>query len=214
MSLAGRAFARVRPRLPMVLRDPPELFLAKNSALRTTGWLRSRREHASVDDAGEPIPWITYAAMRFLEPRVGKDLRVFEFGSGYSTLWWAKRVNRVVAVEHDAEWHKRMADRVPVNADLRFAVGDDYIRSAIGETYDIIVNDGIRRPDCAIHSVKSLRPGGVYVWDNTNERADEDGHRYLEQAGFKRLDFWGMCPLMVMESCTSVFYREKNCLAI
>ena len=78
MSLAGRAFARVRPRLPMVLRDPPELFLAKNSALRTTGWLRSRREHASVDDAGEPIPWITYAAMRFLEPRVGKDLRVFE----------------------------------------------------------------------------------------------------------------------------------------
>jgi len=92
--------------------------------------------------------------------------------------------------------------------------GDDYIRSAIGETYDIIVNDGIRRPDCAIHSVKSLRPGGVYVWDNTNERADEDGHRYLEQAGFKRLDFWGMCPLMVMESCTSVFYRGKNCLAI
>jgi hypothetical protein len=191
-----------------------ELLFARNSVLVTTGWRRSRHELASVDANGEPIPWITYPALRFLEPRIDRRFKVFEFGSGLSTLWWAKRASEVVSVEHDAEWHRIVARRLPTNASLLLADGDDYVRAASGRTYDIIVNDGIRRPDCARNGIAALAPDGVMVWDNTDESGDRDGHEFMEASGFKRLDFWGFGPLMVRESCTTIFYRPDNCLGI
>lgn len=209
----GRTFARIRPHLPGILRDPLELFLAKNSVIQTTGWLRSRHEGASVDSKGEPIPWITYPAIRFLETRIDKNFKVFEFGSGLSTLWWAKKVAEIVSVEHDRRWHERVSKMAPLNVSLLFAEGDEYVQSAKG-SYDIIVIDGIRRAECAEASIASLSSGGVFLWDNTNEQDDHDGHRLLEALGFKRLDFWGFGPLMVVEWCTSLFYRPKNCLGI
>jgi hypothetical protein len=210
----GQLFARVRNRIPAKLRDPVELLFAKNSVLRTTGWHRSRQEMASVDAAGEPIPWITYPAIRFLEPRIKKNFRVFEFGSGLSTLWWAKRVSQVVSVEHDKEWHRLVSERAPDNVRYLFADGETYVQSAAGEQYEIIVVDGIRRSDCGRAAVQSLSKSGVVLWDNTNEEDDRDGHDFMERQGFRRIDFWGFGPLMAMEWCTTVFYRPDNCLGI
>lgn len=210
----GRTFAKVRDRMPSFVRNPAELFLAKNSVLRTTGWLRSRRQKSSVNADGEPIPWITYPAIRFLEQRVQRSFRVFEFGSGLSTLWWAKRVSSVTSVEHDNEWHERVAQILPPNASIMFADGDAYVQSATGQHFDIVVVDGIRRPDCAMASISSLSHDGVILWDNTDELADRAGHLFMEEAGFKRLDFFGFGPLMVRESCTTIFYRPVNCLGI
>lgn len=210
----GRMFTRFRQRLPATTRNLAELFLAKNSVLQTTGWSRSRSEMRSVDAEGKPIPWITYPAIRFLEPRVQKSFKVFEFGSGASTLWWAERVSRIDPVEHDQEWRDRVASSLPANAFLKFADGDAYVQGAQGGQYDIIVIDGIRRPECGMSSVSSLAPGGVILWDNTDEVADGAGHLAMEENDFKRLDFWGFGPLMVRESCTSIFYRPVNCLDI
>jgi hypothetical protein len=210
----GRTFARVRNQIPATLRDPLELLLAKNSVLRTTGWQRSRKDLAAVDARGEPIPWITYPAIRFLAPRIQQHLKVFEFGSGYSTLWWARRVSQITSVEHDAEWHRIVAAQAPGNVTLLHAKGDEYVRAAIGKKWDIIVNDGICRPDCARNAIDSLAAGGVLIWDNTDEIEDRDGHDFMDQSGFRRIDFWGLGPLMVCESCTTVFYRTVNCLGI
>lgn len=213
-SWKGRTFARIRERLPTAIRNPVELFLAKNSVLHTTGWLRSRKEMRSVNADGGPIPWITYPAIRFLEQRVQKPFKVFEFGSGFSTLWWAKRVSSVTSVEHDKAWLDRVALGLPANASISFAEGEIYVQSAQGGHYDIIVIDGIRRPDCGRNSLSALRPGGVVLWDNTDEVTDQSGHLFMEEAGFKRLDFFGFGPLMVRESCTTIFYRPDNCLDI
>jgi hypothetical protein len=214
MALAGTTFARLRNRIPAVVRDPLELFLAKNSMLATTGWLRSRRELASVDAKGRPVPWVTYPAIRFLGPRIKPSFSVFEFGSGLSTFWWAERAGQVTSVEHDREWHARVVAKAPPNASVMLADAKRYVTAASGQTYDIIVNDGIRRPDCARHAISSLAPAGVMVWDNTDEVQDRSGHDFMDAAGFRRLDFWGLGPLMVHESCTTVFYRPNNCLGI
>lgn len=210
----GRTFARVRERVPSFVRNPAELFLAKNSVLRTTGWLRSRQEKRPVNADGEPIPWIAYPALRFLEARVQKSFKVFEFGSGMSTLWWAKRVSSVNSVEHDKDWYDRVAPSLPPNASITFADGEEYVQSAAGQDFDIVVVDGIQRPDCAMNSISSLSHDGVILWDNTDELADRAGHVFMEEAGFKRLDFFGFGPLMVRESCTTIFYRPVNCLGI
>ncbi len=73
-----------------------------NSFLRNAGWFRSFREWRSVDEAGRPLPWLTYAFLHFFEPRLNPDFRMFEYGCGFSTLWYAARVKNIVAVENNA----------------------------------------------------------------------------------------------------------------
>ena len=53
--------------------------------------------------------------MRLLERVAQPHLKVFEYGAGNSSLWWAARVAEVVSVEHDAAWAGRVAARAPKN---------------------------------------------------------------------------------------------------
>lgn len=65
------------------------------------GWFKSRKTGSPVGKDDEPIPWMTYPFIDFIEPRLNKNLIVFEFGSGNSTLFFSKRTGRVVSVDHD-----------------------------------------------------------------------------------------------------------------
>jgi hypothetical protein len=49
-------------------------------------------------------PWITFSAIDFLEKTLTKEMRVYEYGMGGSTLFFAKRVKEIVSVEHDETW--------------------------------------------------------------------------------------------------------------
>ena len=65
--------------------------LKKSSALEACGWYASARANSAVNARGDPIPWITYPAIEFLQERVRPDWDVFEYGSGNSTRWYAAR---------------------------------------------------------------------------------------------------------------------------
>jgi len=71
---------------------------------------------AGQDDKRSPIdmriPWMTYRCIAFLEKIVMKDWKIFEYGSGGSTLFFAERCGELVSVEHDAEWGKAVHDAV------------------------------------------------------------------------------------------------------
>jgi Methyltransferase domain len=61
------------------------------------------------------VPWITYPAFRQLQRMVKPEARVFEYGCGGSSLWWASRVAEVISVEHNADWAARVAQTAPAN---------------------------------------------------------------------------------------------------
>ncbi len=54
--------------------------------------------------AEQELPWITYAGIDFLNRVLAPDMRVFEWGVGGSTLFFARRVRNLVSVEHDPNW--------------------------------------------------------------------------------------------------------------
>ncbi len=54
----------------------------------------------------------------------------------------------------------------------------------------------------------------MVIWDNSDRSDYEEGYEFLLGQGFRRLDFYGLGPINVMASCTSVFYREQNCLGL
>ena len=64
--------------------------------------------------AMEPAaPWLVLSAVRDLDAAIGPDARGFEWGSGRSTIYFAKRLKTLVSLDHDAAWHPR------VQADLK-----------------------------------------------------------------------------------------------
>jgi hypothetical protein len=66
------------------------------------------RWRTSLKEKSNPLkdeqPWITFSALDFLEKTLTKDMRVYEYGMGGSTLFFAKRVKEIVSVEHDKKW--------------------------------------------------------------------------------------------------------------
>lgn len=92
-------------------------------------------------------PWITFAAAAFIESRLSPSARVFEWGSGGSSLFFARRVAAVVSVEHDAPWFELVRETMrmrglenwegylelprpdPSAAHRRADAGDSYVSS-------------------------------------------------------------------------------------
>ena len=68
-------------------------------------YLRSARQKVPIDRRGRPVPWYTWPAVEYLEQLDFSGRKVFEYGSGNSTLWWAERVREVISCEHDPVWH-------------------------------------------------------------------------------------------------------------
>jgi precorrin-6B methylase 2 len=190
----------------------------RGSYLRSSGWLASRLRGMPLDCAGEPIPWITYPSLVFLQQRVRHDMSVFEFGSGASTLWWAKRVRRVVSCEHDESWFARTRATVPAHVHLSHVPLEEqqYAREILRypDSFDIIVIDGRDRIECARNSIGALRAGGVILWDNSDRSEYQPAYEMLHSLGFRRLDFVGMGPLNEYQWGTTIFYRDGNCLGI
>jgi predicted O-methyltransferase YrrM len=63
----------------------------------------------------EAVPWITFGAARFLDSVIRRDWKIFEYGSGGSTLYLAGRAGQLVSIEHDPAW----ADKVRVELERR-----------------------------------------------------------------------------------------------
>jgi hypothetical protein len=169
---------------------------------RGYGHARSVRERESVDRAGRPLPWYSYASLHWLDQLDLSRLDVFEYGSGNSTRWWAQRCGTLTSVEHDAEWHAKVAGLLPSAVGYRLE-GDTaaYVDACVGD-YDVIIVDGEHRYDCAVHAVEHLRPGGVIIVDNADWMWNTTA--YLRAAGFLQVDFVGPGPINDYAWATSV----------
>jgi len=80
-------------------------------------------EDSASGPLASALPWLTFDAIAFLAGQVGGHMRVFEYGSGGSTLFFAARAARVVSVEHDRLWSERvqstLVERGCTNCELR-----------------------------------------------------------------------------------------------
>jgi len=68
------------------------------SYLTKRGWFQSL-DGVPRNNEG-PVPWITYPAFRQLQRMIKPGLKVFEYGCGASSLWWADHAAEVTSVEH------------------------------------------------------------------------------------------------------------------
>lgn len=207
-------------RLEGIPRSPKELeqSLRLLGVLRKVGFQTSARNNMSLDGDGKPVPWWTHAANEWVKPRIRSTDRVFEYGSGASTLWLAQHAKSVVSVEHDVAWYEKVRATLPDNAQVvlqpsRGETSDDIsapyaacIRD-YGPPFDIIVVDGMERNACARLASTMLSDSGIVIFDNSHRQSYRDGMNALAAAGFWRLDFSGCVRDLGL---TSIFGRDAG----
>jgi len=190
-----------------------------NSYCHITGYLASLGMPEPVDARGEPVPWVCYGLIAFLRERLTPDLSVFEFGSGSSTLFFARRVARVRSVEHDRRWLERNRARCPANVALLHRPARDprgYADAILeqGERFDLVFVDGLERVACLANALRSLTPGGVVLLDDSQRPEHVAAAGLAGDLGFRRLAFEGLKPGGFSLEQSTLFYRDGNCLGV
>ncbi|HMR18622.1 MAG TPA: FkbM family methyltransferase, partial [Sphingobacterium sp.] len=166
-----------------------------------------------------PIPWLTYSFLDFLDGRLHNDMTLFEYGSGNSTLFFAKHVKYVRSIEHDRAWYDKVKTSAPENVMISHIPMEnisDYERAITLEPqlYDIILIDGRRRVACLKNAVDQLSERGVIILDDSEREEYSEAFTFLQERGFKHLPFSGIAIGAIHNKSTTVFYRANNTLAI
>src|SRR5207245_4849460 len=58
------------------------------------------------------LPWFSYGAIDFLADHLTPEMEVCEYGSGGSTLFFARRTRGVFSIEDNATWFALVTNRV------------------------------------------------------------------------------------------------------
>jgi predicted O-methyltransferase YrrM len=183
--------------------------------------------HSPLADA---IPMMTFDAIAWLRAYLLPHMHIFEYGSGGSTVFFTRRVERLVSIEHDPEWYARTKERLgmanpdrltyvlrlpePGSAEV-FGSTDARYRDMSFESYvraiddypdasfDLASVDGRARSACLTRAVRKVKPGGFVLLDNSDR--DEYMSAMTELERFERTDFRGLAPYSTDICQTSVW---------
>jgi SAM-dependent methyltransferase len=132
------------------------------------------------------IPWFSYAAVDWLDDYLQPHMTVCEYGSGGSTLFFARRARSVLSIESDPKWfelvNRRLQKQELRNATLRLHPFDfksaegfehsAYLHAIPDDRFDVIVVDGMEewtpvRPMCFYKAEARVRSGGIIIVDDS-----------------------------------------------
>lgn len=113
------------------------------------------------DQYGIRMPWYTSGMLEILDKMDLKGKKIFEYGVGYSTLWFRSRGAVVYGVDSNSFWAIEMGVE-------HYEDKSNYLMAIImnPHDFDIVVIDGIFRDDCTEWALKRLNTGGILIIDN------------------------------------------------
>lgn len=218
----GRALARLRLLDP----HPP----AREHRLRH--WAHSlTRVYDSLAIAELDVPWWTYRAIDAVEAWLAareRGVRVFEYGSGASTLWLARRAAEVHSVEHDRQFGDRIRPAIEGAGNVDFRIVEpvacaapavpsakegysgldfsEYVAAIheVGGDFDLIVIDGRAREACLEAAVHHLAADGLIVFDNSRRSRYR---RAIDASGLSERRLRGLTPTLPYPDQTSLLSR-------
>lgn|SRR5262249_13917201 len=182
--------------------------------LQDYGWLRSLREAKAVDAAGTPIPWFTYPAIDYIRQLDLSEKTIFEWGAGFSTLFWSSRAKSVTSIETDPFWYSFLKPQLGSNCELILATDEVRQYSSLiynKNEFDVIVIDGTgeSRKACCAAALRNLRPGGLIILDNSDLLLASS--QILRDGGLIQVDFTGFAPMCTHCHTTSIYFsRDFN----
>jgi precorrin-6B methylase 2 len=198
---------------------------------QTCHYLRSLLAIHDIDDMITlDVPWWTYSAIKAIEKYISQlpsPPVVFEYGSGASTIWLAKRSRHVTSFEHDVHWYQQLEHNLSPFSNITLVLKEpnhdlsdpQYLSQKIKTTnfksyvtgiadfsqqYDIIVIDGRCREKCLEYCIPFLKPRGIIIFDNSNRKRYQQA---LLHSPLQRQSFYGLVPGSPFKSETLILKK-------
>ena len=188
--------------------DPDSFFLHY-------GYLNTIPTGKPTDKNNGPIPWMSYDMVEFLDEKLNKNLSLFEYGVGYSTMYFSKRVKSVKSIEHHSQWFNDISSSLEHMENVKIELVElengyeEAIKKEQGK-FDIILIDGRKRATCAINSFDKLSDSGVLILDDSNRDYYQPAFDFYLKKGFRKISFSGLAPTSFRRHITTIFYRAGN----
>ncbi len=181
------------------------------------GWKKSFLDGFSQDDNGSPLPWMTYSFIEFIENKLDKNQQIFEYGSGSSTLFFAKKVKKVVALESNPRWFAivqnmllqhdiKNVELVLMTDALENPLYENFAKNH-SEKFDFIFVDSLKRFNCSLNSISALKPEGALVLDDSERKNYQKIFNFFAENNFQKQDFFGIAPGQIKMKNTTVFWN-------
>jgi len=119
---------------------------------------------------GLVMPWYTHPFLDELLTWDVSNWRVFEYGAGYSTLWWRNKAKSVISVDTSKCW----CDNINCNFE---SDKESYLSKPLDYgNFDCIIIDGEPtewRDECTMYALSKLKDGGILIIDNYDQPSVE-----------------------------------------
>lgn len=164
------------------------------------------------------IPWWNVKACQEVGAFLTRkpDARVFEYGSGASTMWVARRAGSITTVEHDTKWAKNLQSKLNnlPNANVILSncqpdglPDESYIKAIDGTgSYDLIIIDGRRRTECLTAAISHLNEDGIILFDDSGRRRYRSG---IENCGLVERRHFGLSYCVPYPDHSSLLTRAS-----
>lgn len=137
-------------------------------------------------------PWLVRSALGPIAARLSPTARGAEWGSGRSTVWFARQVEHVTSVEDDPDWYAVVLDmldkrglsgRVSLCKVDAHGTTEDYlapVAALAADSLDFVLVDGSRdRGRCLEIAMAQLKSGGLLILDNAERYCDHPSLHHL-----------------------------------
>jgi predicted O-methyltransferase YrrM len=119
-------------------------------------------------------PWLTPRSVDWLEHNLQSTMNVLEFGSGGSTIFFARQCGLVVSCETSSAWHHLVSERVLreglANVELcKLPSYHLWPLKPVHQTYDVLLVDSKPvggRIGLLLAALLYVKPGGIVIVDN------------------------------------------------
>lgn len=176
------------------------------------------------------MPWMNFKVIQWLRSYLKKEMILFEWGSGGSTLFFSKLVDQVISVEYDEEYFRFVQEQLKGKGNVElilekpqdkgvfrsFSPGhlnsyfDNYVKTIEkypDRYFDVIVVDGRQRNQCFKLALKKIKKNGIIVFDNFEREFYKKSQHY---PAWKYLLFEGLMPFNYTLGTTAIFYSDHQ----
>jgi len=168
------------------------------------------------------LPRLNLQIVEFLKKIITPDSLIFETGSGNSTIWFGKQAKKVVTLEDDEDWYKKIQKLIKKEKlwNVKIYFDPDYPKKQFGDIlqnediieYDIVLHDGPSKVKSRIEAMKFIhhfvKAGGYLIVDDANQRT-RGTRRYLDILGWEKSIILPECDASGARESAIVYRRPR-----
>ena len=169
------------------------------------------KSNSIMNGEGEIIPLLTTSFLYWFETQSWHSMKLLEFGSGGSTLYFSKFFKSLTSFETNKDWYEQISSKAPKNVSvIKVKSIIESLRENIIKDisdFDVILIDAGENRAKITHWLVNKNFKGIIFFDNSDHYRNSIktfiDNEYIE------IPFFGLKPIEDCVSCTSILIKPS-----